>query len=210
MKENKEYLKVSIHLKVDGAIKRSEEKTYYARGKESACYTLDDFARTVFMWDHIFNGGSTYAYDGLLQEMEKELPKIEGETAESVFQKYWVNLKKTINEDFVKKNKGDSTDKYSIFPEEGDYLKYSIASLCQSFERSPLPVKYGFLHYFFKYIMNESIKEVQVDLNKIPKEIKKLVDNHLIIKESTDTNCNHEYHYFGDGDSKCTKCGEWK
>lgn len=180
--QNNEYLTVSIHLKVNGKLKRLQKKTYYGRGRETNCYTLDDFARTIFMWEHIFDGSSTYAYDGLLQEMEKKLPKKEGETAESVFQKYWVNLRKTIDEDFLEKNKGEGDKKYAFFPVEGDYLKYCIATQCESFNKATLPVKYGFLYWFYKYVMNGDINEIEADLNNIPNEIKKLVDTVIVKK----------------------------
>ncbi len=182
-KQKKDYLTVSIHLKVDGVIKRTKKKTYYGRGSETYCYTLDDFASTIFHWEKMFSPHSTYAYDGLLQQMEKKLPKKDGETAESVFQKYWVNLKQTINKDFEDKNKGEGAKEYAMFPVEGDYLKFLIASNCQDFNNAPLPVKYGFLHWFFKYVMHGSIEEFKADLNNIPEEIKKLVDT-VIVKQS--------------------------
>lgn len=178
-----EYLKVSVHLKIEGKLKRSHQRFYYGRGSETAAFTLDDFARIIYMWDHIFCGGTTYAYDGLLQEMEGKLPKKDGETAKSVFQKYWINLKDTINKEFETYNKGEGQGKYKLWPEEGDYLIHEIHNACKRFNNSALPIQYGFLHWFFKYVLNGSMKEFEAELNNIPEEIKTLVDT-KIVKQS--------------------------
>jgi len=176
MKED--YLTVSIHMRVDGKIMRRKEETYYGRARETHAFDLDNFAQIIFMYEKMFCGGSTYAYDGLLQKMEKKLSKKDGITAESVFQKYWVNLEKTINDDFEEKNKGDNGE-YAIFKQEGDYLKYGIVCHCDSFNRSALPIQYGFLYWLYKYVMNGSMDEMKKELENVPQSIKDLVDNHL-------------------------------
>lgn len=177
-RNQKEYLTVSVILKVNGKIKRLRKKTYYGRRSESHCFNLNDFAQVIFMWDKIFSRqGSTFAYDGLLQEAAKKLPKKDGETAESVFNKYWVNLNETIEADFLSKNKGGKGN--FLFPVENDYLKYLSFTMCNSFSRNPLPVKYAFLYWFFKYVMNGSIKEIEAELNNVPDDIKKMVDSFL-------------------------------
>jgi len=174
---DREWIDISIHLKVDGKLARKQKKRYYARGRETSAHTLDDFARLIVMYEHIFDGGTTYAWDGLMQRMEKILPKRDKETADSVFEKYWLNINKTIDEDFHKLNAGDgSKGKYSLFPEQGDYLKYELSGAIASFSKRALPVKYGLLHYIFKYCENCSIDELQADLNNIPDRIKEIVD----------------------------------
>lgn len=184
MKENKEHVTVSLHLKVDGKLKRLKKKTYYGRKLETSCFTLDDFANIVFSWDKIMNTGSTYAYDGLMQEMEKKLPKKENETAESVFLKYWVKSKETINKKFLEINKGGLDELNPFFPAENDYLKYCISNLCGHFDNQPIPVQYGFLYWFYKYVENSSIKDIEKDLNMIPDEIKNMVDKFIVNNES--------------------------
>lgn len=171
---SKEYLSVSVHLRVNGKLKRFQRRTYYQRGRETYCFTLDDFARTIFMWDKMFSPHATYAYDGLLQEMEKKLPKESDETAESLFKKYWVNYNQTANEQFLELNKGDED---SLFPAEGDFLLYSIANQIKGFSSLPLPIKYGFLYWFFKYQMNSSTDEILADFNNTPKQIRDLVES---------------------------------
>lgn len=183
VKLKKEYLTVALQLKVDGRVVRSKKRTYYGRTKNTHAFTLDRFAKIIFMYDHIFGGGLTYAYDGLLQTMEKKLPKKDNETAESVFRKYWISFKETIDKEFVENNKGKKNKENEIFPEDNDYLKYCIFSICENFEKQPLPVKYGFLYWFYKYAMNSSIEEIKKDLENIPSEIKNIVDS-LIVKKN--------------------------
>lgn len=178
----KEFVTVTLSLKVDGKLARSKKKTYYAHSRGSYAFTLEDFARIIFMYDDYFSvSGSTYAYDGLLQKMEKKLPKRKDETAKSLFEKYWVNLRKTIDDEFLEFNKGDKNKnmQFPLYPEEGDYLKMCFVSSAENFNRRPLPVKYAFLYWFYKYVMNSSMKEIKDDLNNVPKEIKKMVDNIL-------------------------------
>jgi len=172
MKKN-EYLTVSIHLKVDGKLKRAKKRTYYARGREKPCFTLNDFAKTIFLYDKMFASSGTYAYDGLLQEMEKKLPATDNETAESLFNKYWVNTKETYDKIFNELNKGNN----ELFAAENDYLKFYIVQACNNFNGYPILVKYGFLYWFYKYAMNSSIHEIETDLKNIPDEIKKIVDS---------------------------------
>jgi hypothetical protein len=180
-KQKKEYLTVSIHMKIDGQIYNMEE-VKYQRGRETYCYTLDDFARTIFMWEKQFSG-TTYAMDDLLPKAEKVLEKKEGETAQSVFEKYWVNLKQTIDQEFIELNKGNKDDEYPLYPEKNDYLTHLIAHVCDGFNYKPLPVKYGFLYWLFKYVMNSSLNEIEQEIADVPDEIRSIVDNIVIEKK---------------------------
>lgn len=171
-KKEDKYVEISIHMKVDGNIINERKEKYYGRNRETSAWTLDDFARIIFMWEHIFSGHSTYAYDGLMQEMEKKLEKKDGETAESVFQKYWVNLEETINKEFDENNKGDG----EIFPAENDYLKYSLEGMVVSFVRQPKPVQYGFIYWFFKHLMGGKIDELLKDVESTPKYIVDIIE----------------------------------
>jgi hypothetical protein len=177
--KNKHHIKVSIHMVIDGKVQNLKE-VLYERGSETYCYTLDDLARVIFMWERIFSPHSTYAMDGYLQEAEKKLAKRDNETAQSCFEKYWINIKETIDKEFSDINNGSD----SIFPEVNDYLAYSIAELCRSIHHKPLVVQQGFLYYLFKYIENSSIKEFEQDIYLIPDYIKEIVDNKVVQKKS--------------------------
>jgi hypothetical protein len=177
-KPREECISISIHLEIDGKFKTGYKNTY-RRGLETNAFTLDDFARILLMWERIFSPSATYA-DELLPEAEKKLPKKDGETAQSVLEKYWCNLEKTINDDFLSRNKGEGQGNDVLFPAEGDYLKYCISNQLNSFNRSVLPVKYAFLYWFHKYLMNSSMEEIQAELNKVPDYIKKIVDDMVL------------------------------
>ena len=137
--ENKEYITITIRLEVEGQLQCEEKTTYHTRGRECPVFTLDDFARILFIYNQIFDPTTTYICDGLLQDMEEKLPKRDDETADSLFLKYWVNLKQTINDDFKKMNKGETG--HPLYPEENDYLRRCIAVLCDSFNNKPLPIQ---------------------------------------------------------------------
>ena len=181
---SKEYITVTMRLEVEGQLQQEEKKTYHAQGRECPVFTLEDFARILFLYNHIFDSSTTYIYDGLLQEMEEKLPKQKDETAKSLFMKYWVNLNQTINEDFEKMNKGEG---HPLYPEENDYLRRCVAGLCDSFANQPFPVQYGFIWYLYKFIMNESIEEIQQEINNVPEYIKCIVD-----KMISDAKARHE------------------
>ena len=172
--DSKEYITITMRLEVEGQLQHEEKKTYHARGRECPVFTLEDFARILFLYNHIFDSSATYICDGLLQEMEEKLPKQKDETAKSLFMKYWVNLKQTINDDFDERNKGEKG--HPLYPEENDYLKRCIAGLCDSFVNKPLPVQYGFIWYMYKFIMNESYDEIKQEINNVPEYIKRIVD----------------------------------
>lgn len=178
MNKQEEYVTVSFNITIDGKF-ASGWKKKYKRGRETYAFTLDDFASIVFMYDTMIQSGSTYAMDGLMQEAEKMLPKKDKETAQSVFEKYWINLPKTINEEYEERNKGIKGD-FSPWPAENDYLKYCLRNKISGFINAPLPVKYGLLHYLYKYCFNSSIDEIKADLNNIPQSIKDIIDNELI------------------------------
>lgn len=177
-----EFIEVVIRMEIDGELVNMK-KVKYSRGRQSEAFTLDDFAAIVFMWEKLFDGGSTYAMEGLMQKAEKKLPKEAGETAQSVFEKYWINLEKTINDEYDQRNKGDKNEIYPLFPAENDYLTHCIYQLCNHLDRSPLPVKYGFLHWLFKYIEHGSLAEFEADLKEIPDYIKTIVDTKVIEQE---------------------------
>jgi|GEM_PF-4577972 hypothetical protein len=178
-KQNTDHITVSIHMKVDGKLMNMKEVTY-ERGRETGGFTLDSLARLLFMWEHRFSSGSTYLMDGLLQEAEKKLPKEDNETAQSVFEKYWINWEKTMNEEFEKLNQGDNESEFPLWPEKNDFLIFEIWQLLHNFSRNTMPVKYGFLYWFHKYIMHSDINEYLSDLNNIPDFIKEIVDEKII------------------------------
>lgn len=184
-KKKDDFVRISLNMKVDGKIVRRRQRTYYARGRETLAFTLEDFASILFMWDKMMGAGSTYVMDGLLQKMEKVMPKRNSETAEELFQKYWVSYQDTLNKKFEELNKGDKNEKFPLFPEAGDYLLFRVGDLCDAFVTAPLPIKYGFLHFLHKYVMNESIDEYKKDIDNIPAQIAKMVDG--LVKKATKT-----------------------
>lgn len=179
MNSKKEYINVSIHMKIDGELINLKE-VRYERGRETYCFTLDDLAHIVFTWERMFCGTSTHAMEGYLQKAEKELTKKDNETAQSCFEKYWLNDKETIEKEFEQNNNNSSSN---IFPVKNDYLRWSISQICRNFNNLPLPVKYGFLYWFHKYVMNSSISEIEADIKQVPDYIKHIVDNEIVNKK---------------------------
>lgn len=170
------HVTVTLSLKVDGNILKKQEK-YYERNRGTFAFTLEQFARVILIWDRIFDSsGTTYAYDGLMQKMEKKLPSETGDTAETLFKKYWIDFEKTIEEEFAALNSGND----SIFPEADDYLTYRLTVMFSEFQKSPMLIKQGFLYWFFKYAMNESTNEIESDYKDIPQRIKELIDNKIL------------------------------
>ncbi len=183
--DSEDCVTVSAHLKINGVFLNGWRKEY-RRGRETYAFTLDDFARIIFIYEGFLGSGSTYAMDGLLQQAEKMLPKKGDETAQQVFEKYWLNMVETVNAEFELLNKGQGKSEkpgdFKLYPEQNDYLKFCTASLCRSFSRSALPTKYAFLYWFYKYVMNESMDEVKTEIEATPEYIKKIVDNDIVAK----------------------------
>lgn len=170
-----EYVTVSLHLKIQGKTVRRKVRNYINRRSETSAFTLEDLGQILFMWERMFSGGTTYSMDGLLQSLEKIMPKRNNETAQEVFEKYWINLEKTLSEDFEEQNSGNGP----IFKMKGDYLKYCIGSLTEHFSRESLPTKHAFLYWMIKYVFNDSFDEIKEDLKKTPVYIKKFVDSQM-------------------------------
>lgn len=166
----KEYISVSVRMEVDGYIKELK-RVRYVRGRETYAFTLDDLARIIFMWEHRLHTGSTRLMDGFLQEAEQKLLKADNETAESLFNKYWINYNKTLQEEF------DSGKSPKWF-EKDEYLLYLIASLCRTYYNAPHQIKQGFL-YWLRCCGNIS----EIDKETIPENIMELV-NKLINTDS--------------------------
>ena len=177
-KPKNDFVRVSIHMMIDGFITPMKE-VEYERGRETVSYTLEDLGRIIFFWEKMFCGGITYAMDGFLQKAEKKLAKRDNETAQSVFEKYWINTDKSAEDEFNELNKGGED---SIFPALNDYLLYGLASKCESFSDSTMLMKQGFLYWLFNYVFNGEFQEMADDLNQIPESIKELVDNRLMEK----------------------------
>lgn len=171
-KTKKDYVTISINLRINGKIHRTKRRKLYARGWETYAYDLQDFARILFSYDKIF-GGATYAYDGLLQEMERKLPSRNGETAESLFNKYWINMRETIQQEFDEMNAGGHR---TPFADPGSYFEFMLSEQTNGFNESPMVVKQGFLYWLHHYCLKGSIEEYQNDLELVPQSVKKVVD----------------------------------
>jgi hypothetical protein len=172
--EDKEYVDVVVRIEIKGHFLHGYTKRY-TRGRESAAFTLDQFARIIFIYERLLNAGSTYAMDGMLQEVEKHLPKKDGETAQQVFEKYWINMKDTINSEYEEFNAGQSGE-FIMYPEKDDYLKSCFMSLANSVLKSAKPIQDAFIYWAHKYCYNSSFDEIQKDLDAVPEHIKGIVD----------------------------------
>lgn len=183
----KESVSVTVRFEIAGNLRYGYSRLY-RRGRETCAFTLDDIANIIYMWDNMLGAGSTYAMDGLMQELEKILPKKDDETAQSVFEKYWINPRKWIDEEFEKINSGKVGGEFNPWPAKGDYLKYLVARKCESFWKAPLVVKQGFLYWMFKYLENSSWDEMKADLDSVPQYIRNLVDNEIVEQNNANEN----------------------
>lgn len=167
-------ISVSTYLKVDLMI-AGEEKIIYQRRRDTSLFDLDQMALYLFNFDRKYNNSSTYAEE-VLQSLEKKGFKSKsGKTTMELLQLYWVdsNYHKLINEEYEEFNKGNFEFLWEV---ENDYLKYCISSMSEAFVNSPMPVKVGFLYWFWKYIFNESLEELMKDYNQVPDFLKNWVD----------------------------------
>jgi hypothetical protein len=172
-----DHVDVKITLEIGGKVSVLKEVSYQVDKKMTA-FTLDDLARIVFNYETMFCSASTYAMSGYLKEAEKVLPKRDGETADSVFAKYWINSQQYADKRFDDINQGG----HQVFEDEGDYLKYLVWDRIKAFFFAPTQVKYGFLYYLHKYQMDNSMAEYQKDLDLVPQFLKDIIDNELMVK----------------------------
>jgi len=183
MKKNKSpFLKVRISMKVEGkATIRSKQRTYYSRCRETQAMSLDSFASIIYMYDRIFNSGSTYAYDGLMQWAEKKLPKKDDETAQSVFEKYWVNGGRFLRELVDKNMSQDSLSKL-----ENDSIMFEIHGVIAWLLRDPGLHLQAFIYWMYKYGYNKDLNEFEKEANSTPDLIKEVVDK-IVLKVKAET-----------------------
>jgi hypothetical protein len=176
-KNDLHFVRVTVNLQVEGKTIGGFQKMY-GRGRETGVMSMNELAQILFLYEKMHQFGATYTPE-ILKEFEKYLPYKDGETADSLFEKFWINTKKTIQEDFDRKNKGEG----NFYPVENDYLKYELASIVNYFVKWPTQLKYGFLYYLYKYVFNSSLDEIKEDLGNVPEFIKNIIDNELIKKD---------------------------
>lgn len=167
-----ERIDITVHMTINGRFANGIFRSY-RRGTETCAFGLEQFAQIIFMYERMHFPHSTHAMDGFLQEAEKVLES-RGETAQSLFQKYWVNDNKTYEEEFEKMNKGGNAD---FFESENDYLKFKLSEHLISFSKMPRILKHGFLYYLFKYVENESIEELLADFHQTPEIVRSIIDS---------------------------------
>ena len=175
--KNKDYITMTLEMKIEGKVRNKKEVKIYSRGTERSVFTLDELVRSVLIWENMYFSHSTYI-DDLIGKYKDVLPS--EHTPEELFQMYWINLKETIEKEFEKYNKGV---KNSIFPQQNDYLKHCIYSMLDEFYNSPAPVRYGFFYYLFYKVLNGSLEEFKMELSNIPENIKEIVDSIVQKKE---------------------------
>jgi glutamine synthetase len=179
--DDMEYVDIVFTWEINGKPYQKKVKRLYSRGRGQSAFDLESAAAAMYMWDRICCRGTTYAREALAK-LEKILPSRDGATAESLFQKYWIHSEETIEEEFEKVAKRYIESGWCTTFEE--YLKSEIAHLCDSFSKSPLSAKQGWLYFLYKYYENSSVEEIRKDIEQIPEKIKQMVEE--LISESNE------------------------
>jgi hypothetical protein len=179
--DDMEYVDIVFTWEINGKPYQKKVKRLYSRGYEHPVFDLESAAAAMYMWDRICCRGTTYAREALA-DLEKTLPSRDGSTAESLFQKYWIRPEETIEEEFEKTAKRYIESGWCTTFEE--YLKSEIADLCDSFSRTSLPAKQGWLYFLYRYCENSSIEEIRKDIEEIPEKIKQMVEE--LVNESNE------------------------
>lgn len=191
---DKEYVDIVFRWEIQGKLYKKKKKRLYSRGRETSAFDLENAAQIMYMWDNICDGGSTYA-DYALADLEKILDNKNGLSETELLKKYWIEPDQYIEENFEKYAKSQMEHGFVKTYEE--YVKHNIGMKLQSFTRTALQVKQGFLWYLFKYIENSSIEELKADIDLVPERIRTIVDelvdeSNKRIKELEERNAKNE------------------
>jgi hypothetical protein len=173
---NNKYVKIAFSLKIDGIIDSEKEETILARTEKGYALDLENLAWLLSMYENRFClGRSTFAHE-ILERYEAVLPSKDGHTAESLFQKYWVNRVESAQKDFDKMPDIDSGGGLA----KKDFLLYEIYNLCYNYDISPKLVKDGFLHWLMEHNFEGQSTKLHYAINSVDQGIKDLVDNEIV------------------------------
>ena len=162
-------VKVSISI---GGVLYDSKKTYYRKNIYTSGTDLEQLARIILMYQRMYGleGGSAYDF---LDEIKDKVENRNGLTVDQLMQKYYVNLKQTIEEEFNERNKAGA--EYSWWGDmENDYLKYGVANWVENISNMPEPQRLACLYALSKLCGDaEGIKK---EIDNCPQWLKELVD----------------------------------
>lgn len=176
------YIEVSSHVRVGGKVFNDRTKIY-SRGRASSHFDIDSLASHLFMIDRQIGSGSTYADEVLQEIIDKKLLKNPNNyTARDLMNKWWVKT------DDIEKLFVEEIERMSeVYPSAKEYIESVIVNKVISFQKSPMIVKQGFLYWFWKYLMNESIDEILEDFKNIPQNVIDFIDANVVKRDEKPT-----------------------
>jgi hypothetical protein len=166
------FIDVNVALTINGHTINSK-RTIYKTTRSTGICTMNELARWLYMTERQHFPSRTHTPD-ILKKFEGLIHYEDGETAESLFDKYWINFNETAQEQFEKWNKADDSE-HAIFKAENDYLKFILTNEINGFLRLPLQIKLGFVYWLIKY-GSGSIDELKKDYDQCPQVVKEWID----------------------------------
>ena len=133
---NDKAVEVSISMSIGGVL-YGRKKRYYTRGRVTCCTDLEQLAQIISIYERLYEMPGTYA-DFFLSELKDKINNRNGLTVDQLIKKYWTNHKKTLEEQFEKRNKADAEGNW-WGPLQNDYLKETTAIWLNNFSMLPYP-----------------------------------------------------------------------
>lgn len=170
----KDKVDVQFIMKVGGRIRFVNKKKLYARGTESSVFTLKHLAHFLYMYQHNFSSCDG-VYD-LLKEYENVLKKEGNETAESVFNDYWLNDPRKKEDEFkqLERNKISQSiyESNELSEDEKKQAEWGVIGAIYQFETFNNEAKHAILYHIFREHENSNFDELKRDIELTPKFVK--------------------------------------
>jgi len=155
-KEQK-YVRITNTLYMNGKVVGKKcGKLIFGLSSETSAHNLRDIAYFIHRNEDLISPMNHRKWD-ILESLGKYIGSDISEI-EAAWDKYFLNMNKTVEEEFNKQNEGNDIVK------PGEYLLYTLGSFMEHFSKLPTPVKYGFAHYLVKYVWNDNYDEIRQDV----------------------------------------------
>lgn len=174
----KNFIEVSVKMAIGGQLYAGKKKFY--KSSLSTCGTdLEQIAQIILTYERMYNLPNTNA-DYFLNAIKDKVTNKNGLSVDELIQKYWVNHKQTLEEEFEQRNKAGEEGRW-WGPLENDYLKANAILWLEGFAKMPYPLQLAVL-YGISYICGGR-NDLNKELDNCPQWIRDIVDGMVVKNE---------------------------
>lgn len=162
-------LQLTLTCELNGKV--MGKKITYDRAIGVTLFDIEDVLRLSFFIEYYANVSGT-SLDFLIDEIAEHFG-VTPEQKSELIERYWHKRNRTIKSIVD----GWKDIDFQIYKSSENFIKHLSQKAIRDFQHYPIEIKKGLLYAIWKYFENESLENINKDINELPDFFKTAFDN---------------------------------